>query len=159
MNNNLFKKFVWLPALFFCSILMAQEVTISGTVSDDTGPLPGVNIIEKGTTNGTTTDFDGNYTITTGSDAVLVFSYIGYLNQEVSVSGQTTINVTLAVDAQSLDEVVIVGFGSQAKVDVTGAISQIKQQEIKQIAEQKKKVWQIVTQEVQVTTEKVKYKH
>lgn len=133
MNNYLFKIFALVPALFFCSVLMAQEVTISGTVSDETGPLPGVNIIEKGTTNGTTTDFDGNYTITTGSDAVLVFSYIGYLNQEVPIDGQTSINVILTVDAQSLDEVVIVGFGSQAKVDVTGAISQIKQQEIKQI--------------------------
>ncbi|MGD1946408.1 MAG: SusC/RagA family TonB-linked outer membrane protein [Croceivirga sp.] len=133
MNDYLFKKLVWVPALLFCSILIGQEVTISGTVSDDTGPLPGVNIIEKGTTNGTTTDFDGNYTITAESGATLIFSYIGYLSQEVSVNGQTSINVTLAVDAQSLDEVVIVGFGSQAKVDVTGAISQIKQEEIRQI--------------------------
>lgn len=112
---------------------MAQETTVSGNVSDDVGPLPGVNIVEKGTTNGVTTDFDGNYTITVSSDATLVFSYIGYKTQEIPVGGQSTINVTLEEDSAKLDEVVVVGFGSQAKVDVTGAISQIKQEEIKQI--------------------------
>ena len=90
-------------AFLFCGMLVAQQTTISGTVSDDTGPLPGVNIVEKGTTNGTTTDFDGNYSITVASDATLVFSYIGYQNQEIPVNGQTTLNVILAVDAQSLD--------------------------------------------------------
>ncbi len=133
MNNYFFKSLATVLAFLFSGVLMAQQTTISGIVTDDTGPLPGVNIVEKGTVNGTTTDFDGNYTITVASDAVLVFSYIGFQNKEVSVSGQTTINVTLIVDAQSLDEVVIVGFGSQAKVDVTGAIAQIKQEEIKQI--------------------------
>lgn len=133
MNNYFFRSLATVLAFLFSGVLMAQQTTISGIVTDDTGPLPGVNIVEKGTVNGTTTDFDGNYTITVASDAVLVFSYIGFQNKEVSVSGQTTIDVTLIVDAQSLDEVVIVGFGSQAKVDVTGAIAQIKQEEIKQI--------------------------
>ncbi|MEO0571890.1 MAG: TonB-dependent receptor, partial [Bacteroidota bacterium] len=133
MNNYSLKKLAFLCAFIFSGVLLAQETTISGTVSDDTGPLPGVNIVEKGTTNGTTTDFDGNYTITVASDAVLEFSYIGYQNQEVPVAGQTTLNVIMAVDAQALDEVVIVGFGSQAKVDVTGAIAQIKQREIQQV--------------------------
>ena len=127
------KKYLFLWAFCFIASAMAQEITVSGTVSDNDGLLPGVNIIEKGTTNGTTTDFDGNYSITVASDAVLIFTYIGYQTQEIAVANQTALNVTMVVDAQSLDEVVIVGFGSQAKVDVTGAISQIKQQEIKQV--------------------------
>ena len=127
------KKYLFLWAFCFIASAMAQEITVSGTVSDSDGLLPGVNIIEKGTTNGTTTDFDGNYSITVASDAVLIFTYIGYQTQEIAVANQTALNVTMVVDAQSLDEVVIVGFGSQAKVDVTGAISQIKQQEIKQV--------------------------
>ncbi len=133
MYTHFFRGLVFTFSLLVSGMLMAQETTISGTVLDDQGPLPGVNIVEKGTVNGTTTDFDGNYSISVAADAVLVFSYIGYESKEVAVNGQTSINVTLAVDAQSLDEVVIVGFGSQAKVDVTGAIAQIKQQEIKQI--------------------------
>lgn len=133
MNNYFFRRFAIVFTLLFSGMLTAQQTTISGTVSDDTGPLPGVNIVEKGTVNGTTTDFDGNYSITVASDAVLVFSYIGYQNREMPVDGHTTINVTLAVDAQSLDEIVLVGFGSQAKVDVTGAIAQIKQEEVRQI--------------------------
>ncbi len=133
MNNYSFKRFAILLAFLCSGALIAQQTTITGTVSDDTGPLPGVNIVEKGTVNGTTTDFDGNYSITVAPEATLVFSYIGYQNQEIPVNGQTTVNVTMIVDAQSLDEVVITGFGSQAKVDVTGAIAQIKQQEIKQI--------------------------
>ncbi|MEM8507965.1 MAG: TonB-dependent receptor [Bacteroidota bacterium] len=133
MNNYVLRRLLLLFSFLVSGVLLAQQTTITGTVSDDTGPLPGVNIVEKGTTNGTTTDFDGNFSITVATDAILVFSYIGYQNQEVAVSGQTSMNILLVVDAQSLDEVVITGFGSQAKVDVTGAIAQIKQQEIKQI--------------------------
>lgn len=133
MKKNHFKGLLFFTALLFMTAVVGQETTVSGTISDAEGLLPGVNILEKGTTNGVTTDFDGNYTITVASNAVLVFSYIGYQTQEIPVAGQTTINVSLQADAQALDEVVIVGFGSQAKVDVTGAIAQIKQQEIKQI--------------------------
>ncbi len=131
--KNHFKGLLLTMAFLFSAIVVGQETTISGTISDSEGPLPGVNILEKGTTNGVTTDFDGNYTITVDSDAVLVFSYIGYQTQEMPVSGRSTINVTLQIDAQALDEVVITGFGSQAKVDVTGAIAQIKQEEVRQI--------------------------
>ncbi len=120
-------------AFMVSGTIIAQETTVSGNVSDNVGPLPGVNIVEQGTTNGVTTDFDGNYTITVASSATLVFSYIGYKTQEVAVNGQSTLNVTLEEDSAKLDEVVVVGFGSQAKVDVTGAISQIKQEEIRQI--------------------------
>ena len=133
MKKNHLKRLLVLLVFAFSTSVFAQQVTVSGKVSDNVGPLPGVNIVEKGTTNGVTTDFDGNYTISVGADATLVFSYIGYTTQEIPLDGNTTLNVTLLEDAQALDEVVIVGFGSQAKVDVTGAISQIKQQEIKQI--------------------------
>ncbi|MFP2995851.1 TonB-dependent receptor [Spongiivirga sp. MCCC 1A20706] len=134
MSKTLKRLLLIMVLVAFGSSAYAQTISISGTVSDDTGPLPGVNIVEKGTTNGVTTDFDGNYTINNvASDGVLVFSYLGFLTQEIQVNGQSTINITMQVDAQQLDEVVIVGFGSQTKRDVTGAISQIKQEEIKQI--------------------------
>ncbi len=113
--------------------LQAQQ-TVSGTVVEELGPLPGVNILVKGTQNGSTTDFDGNYTISNvPEDAVLIFSYTGFVTQEISVNGQTTINVTLKTDAATLDEVVIVGFGAQSKREVTGAISKIKAKDIAQI--------------------------
>ncbi|WP_394747619.1 SusC/RagA family TonB-linked outer membrane protein [Spongiimicrobium salis] len=132
MNKKKLKQLMGL-AFIFLSFTMSAQIQVSGTVSDVDGPLAGVNIIEKGTTNGITTDFDGNYTLSVAEGAVLVFSYIGYATQEIAVNGQSTINVVLEIDSAQLDEVVIVGFGSQAKVDITGAISQIKQREIKQI--------------------------
>ncbi|WP_394975472.1 SusC/RagA family TonB-linked outer membrane protein [uncultured Croceitalea sp.] len=132
MKKSHLKKLLVLLVFIYANMAFAQQ-TVTGTVSAFDGPLPGVNIIEKGTTNGVTTDFDGNFTITVGDDATLVFSYIGFKTQELAVAGQTTLNVLLEEDSALLDEVVVVGFGSQAKVDVTGAISQIKQEEIKQI--------------------------
>lgn len=131
MKRNHIKKLLVLMVFAYSSFAISQT-NVTGTVSDDQGPLPGVNIIEKGTTNGVTTDFDGNYTIDVSENATLIFSYIGYTSQEVEVAGRSSINVTMAVDAQALDEVVITGFGSQAKVDVTGAIAQIKQEEVRQ---------------------------
>ena len=99
------------------------QSTITGTVSDEMGPLPGASVLVKGTTNGTQTDFDGNFTIDAPSDATLVISYIGYKSVEVRVDNQTTIDVTLQEDASKLDEVVVTGYGSQAKKDLTGAVS------------------------------------
>lgn len=99
------------------------QTGINGSVSDDMGPMPGVNIIVKGTSIGTQTDFDGNYSLTNvPDDAVLVFSYIGFNTQEVPVSGQRTINVTLRQNAQALDEVVVIGYGTRKRKDVTGAV-------------------------------------
>ncbi len=104
----------------------AMQTIISGTVTDaDGAPLPGANVVEKGTTNGTQTDFDGNYTITVADDAVLVFSYIGFSTQEIPVSGQTTINVQMTEDANKLDEVVIVGYQAQTRGDLTGAVASV----------------------------------
>ena len=104
----------------------AFQTTVSGTVTDaDGAPLPGANVLVKGTTNGTQTDFDGNYTIDAASDAVLVFSYIGFATQEVPVNGQTTINVQMSEDANKLDEVVIVGYQTQTRGDLTGAVASV----------------------------------
>lgn len=108
--------------LSFGGIFYAQ--TISGVVTDNNGPLPGANVIVKGTSSGTATDFDGNYTLeNVDSNAVLVFSMIGYATKEVSVNGQTVINVMLAEDSQALDEVVLVGYSSKKKSNVTSAVS------------------------------------
>ena len=102
---------------------MATAQTVSGTVSDANGPLPGASVLVKGTTNGTQTDFDGNFTLNDiGSTDVLVISYIGYKSVEVPVNGQSTINVTLEVDAQALEEVVIIGYGQTTIEDATGAV-------------------------------------
>ncbi|WP_298493862.1 TonB-dependent receptor [uncultured Algibacter sp.] len=109
----------------------AQEITITGTVSDIGGPLPGVNILVKGTSNGTQTDFDGNYTISVNnSNAVLVFSYIGYKNQEVTVGNQSTVNVTLEEDIAGLDEVVVVGYTTRKRGELTGSVSTVSAKEI-----------------------------
>ena len=102
------------------------QSTITGTVTDDTGaPLPGANVLVKGTTNGTQTDFDGNYTITADDDATLVFSYLGFASQEVAVNGQSTINVGMAEDANQLSEVVVLGYATQTRGDVTGSVASV----------------------------------
>ncbi len=106
------------------------QSTITGTVTDDTGaPLPGANVLVKGTTNGTQTDFDGNYTITADSDATLVISYIGFATQEVAVDGQSTINISMAEDANQLSEVVVLGYASQTRGDVTGSVASVDLEE------------------------------
>jgi len=109
-------------------IQSAIQKTISGTITDDDGmPLPGANIVEKGTSNGVQTDFDGNFTINVSDEnAVLVVSFVGFLNQEIEVGNQNSVAVQLMSDAESLEEVVVTGYGSQRKSDVTGAISSIK---------------------------------
>ncbi|WP_298546580.1 SusC/RagA family TonB-linked outer membrane protein [uncultured Aquimarina sp.] len=99
-------------AFFLSSISLAQQKTISGTVADDLGvPLPGVNIVIKNTTNGTQTDFDGNYSIAANRGSILVFSYIGFVTQEIVIADGNTINVALVQDAAQLEEVVVTAFG------------------------------------------------
>lgn len=111
-----------------------QGVQVSGVVRDDTGaPVPGVNVIEKGTTNGTATDVDGRYSLqVAGEDAVLVFSFIGYMTQEVTVAGRSSIEVSMEPDTQTLEEVVVVGYGEQKKATVTGSVTSVKNEEIVQ---------------------------
>ncbi|MDX1279558.1 TonB-dependent receptor plug domain-containing protein, partial [Oceanihabitans sediminis] len=107
--------------------LVEYQSPVTGVVLDETGmPIPGANVLEKGTTNGTVTDFDGNYSINVASDAVLVFSYIGYSNVEIAVNGQSTIDVSMETDVTALEEIVVVGYGTQRKQDLTGAVSVVK---------------------------------
>jgi len=110
------------------------QSTISGKVVDNYGtPLPGVNVLEKNTSNGVVTDFDGNYSITThSSEAILIFSYIGFVNKEVSVDSRSSINITLEEDVSKLDEVVVVGYGTQRKKDLTGSITRVDMDEVNQ---------------------------
>ena len=106
---------------FVVQFTFAQEKTISGTVSDESGlPLPGVNIVVKGTTNGTQTDFDGNYTITASAGDVLAFTYLGLKSQEVTVGTSNTINVTMMEDAAVLDEVVVTALGIKREEKALG---------------------------------------
>ena len=113
-------------------MVVQQGKKVTGMVVDGAGePVIGANVVVKGTTNGTITDFDGNYTIEgVPADGVLVISYIGYLSQEIPVGNQSAINVTLKEDTQTLDEVVVVGYGTMRKSDVTGSISTAKGEEM-----------------------------
>ncbi|TXG36105.1 SusC/RagA family TonB-linked outer membrane protein [Seonamhaeicola maritimus] len=117
--------------LSFCLSGWAQQKSVTGTVTDEQGvPLAGTNILEAGTSNGVQADFDGNYSISVGENATLIFSYVGMLTQNISVSGKSEINVTLIEDAAQLDEVVVVGYGSQKKVNLTGSVETVKADEI-----------------------------
>lgn len=110
-----------------------QQTVITGVVSDADGPLPGVNIVAKGTSAGAQTDFDGTYSITLKEGVTtLVFSYVGYKTQEVDVSNKTTINVVLEQDIAGLDEVVVLGYTTKAKGEVTGSVTTIKSEVIEQ---------------------------
>lgn len=104
---------------------------VTGTVVDPSGePVIGANIVEKGTTNGTITDMGGKFSIDVKSDATLVVSYIGYVQSEISVKGSSTLAVTMKEDSEMLGEVIVVGFGSQKKENLTGAVSQVKMEDV-----------------------------
>ncbi len=114
--------------------MTSEEITVSGMVTDTEGePLIGATIVEKGTSNGTTTDFDGRYSITVQDGATLVVSYTGYAKQEIEVAGQSTINIAMQEASALLDEVVVVGYGIQRKRDVTGSISTVDEEQISRI--------------------------
>ncbi|GHA47139.1 SusC/RagA family TonB-linked outer membrane protein [Salinimicrobium marinum] len=111
----------------------AQTTTVSGTVSDETGPLPGVSIVLKGTNNGVVTDFDGNYVIdNVPPDGILVFSYVGFKTREIPVDNRSEINMDLETDVSSLDEVVVVGYGTMKRSDVTGAMVSVSSESIEE---------------------------
>ncbi|WP_340155788.1 TonB-dependent receptor [uncultured Winogradskyella sp.] len=128
----------FLNALLFCLILlpatlMAQS-TATGTVTDKANamPLPGVNVIIKGTARGTSTDFDGKYSLEVSQGEVLVFSYVGYTTQEIVFNGQSPINVAIEEDASQLDEVVLIGYGSVKKEDATGSVDVVSSKDFNQ---------------------------
>lgn len=121
------KNLLLLLLLFAGTTVWAQEVRVSGkiTSADDGASLPGVNIAEKGTSNGTISDAQGNYGIAVKSGATLVFSFVGYSTQEIVVGNQTSINIVLETDVTALSEIVVVGYGTQEKKDVTGAVMDV----------------------------------
>ncbi|CAH8283647.1 iron complex outermembrane receptor protein [Mariniflexile fucanivorans] len=113
--------------LFFAPAFMFGQNTITGTVTEQATsiPLPGVNVVIKGTTTGTATDFDGQYQIQVKKGDVLSFSYLGYLPMEITYNGQSTLNVQLKEDAAQLDEIVVIGYGTVKKEDLTGSVNVI----------------------------------
>ena len=133
MKNSLLKGLMVFLTVLCTGMTYAQEIT--GKVSDASGPLPGANVLVKGTSNSAQTDFDGRFTLrNVSSDAILVFSYIGLKSQEVSASGKSVINVTLKDDSAELKEVIVVGYGTVKKKDATGAVDQISSKSFDNIA-------------------------
>ncbi|RIV53576.1 TonB-dependent receptor [Flagellimonas taeanensis] len=121
-------------SLLFTMLVQAQDTTVKGMVKDESGvPLPGASVILKNTSKGTTTDFDGNFEIDVPLDGTLVFSYIGYKPVEEAIGGRTQIEVTLQSDVSLLEEIVVVGYGTQKKSVVTGAISGVKESDLQDL--------------------------
>ncbi|WP_066511752.1 TonB-dependent receptor [Rufibacter sp. DG15C] len=137
-GKRLFQKssFLVVATVFFflCSgLVQAQQRNISGTVTGEgNSPLPGVTVVLKGSTNGTSTDAEGRFSLSVTdaqANGTLVFSFIGYTSKEVAIAGQSTINVNLATDAKALDEIVVVGYGTQNKRDVTGSVASLNEKD------------------------------
>ena len=133
MSNSALKRLtaLGLSLLMGLSLAAQTRVTVSGTVVDDQNePMIGAGVFEKGTTNGVVTDLDGNYSISVPAGATLVFSSVGFTTQEIVVNESRTLNIKLETDAEMLEETVVVGYGVQKKSDLTGAISQVKSEDI-----------------------------
>lgn len=133
MKDTKCKKLVWLFFLFlsfpFC--VFSQNISVSGTITDEFGDgMPGVNIVVEGTSSGTISDINGRYQISTPSAGKLVFSFIGYLTQTIDVGSRTTINVVMKEDSEILDELVVVGYGTMKRSDLTGAVSSVSTEAI-----------------------------
>jgi len=124
--------------LLFFNVASAQNITVKGVVTDggDQTSLPSVSVTVKGTTTGIQTDANGNYAISVPATGTLVFTYIGYTVQEIPVNNRTTINVALASSSQQLEQVVVVGYGTQRKIDVTGSVASVKGEDIAKQASQ-----------------------
>ena len=116
----------------FCTVALSAQVKVSGVVKDEAGNgVIGASVVEKGTTNGAVTDLDGNYAITVKPGATLVFSSIGYASQEIAVGNRTAINIVLKEDAEFLDEVVVVGYGTMKRSDLSGASVSMREEDLK----------------------------
>lgn len=138
LQNKLLMKFyfLFLIALFWAPILWGQDLEISGNVKDASfnEPLPGVNVIVKNTTTGTTTDFDGNFVLPNRAIGdILVFSYLGFITQEVTIQDASTLAIILQEDVSALDEVVVVGYGTSTKKELTGAVSVVGSETIEDL--------------------------
>lgn len=126
------KKSILIIVLFILGFLELQaQKEVSGTIIDDQGvPLPGASVVEEDTTNGVQSDFDGNYSINVAEGQILTFSYVGFKSQSVTVEEASTIDITLLPGASELDEVVVVGYGTQKSVNLTGSVETVKAEEI-----------------------------
>lgn len=123
--------FLWLAGSFS---VLAQDRTVSGTVKDEDGSgLPGVNVIVAGTSNGTVTDISGKYSISVGSGSKLLFSFIGFTSQEAEIGNSSVVDVSMKVDITELQEIVVTGYASQEKKDLTGAVGTVKMSELLQV--------------------------
>lgn len=136
MNHKQYLRGATIPFILLIILLspfsaFAQSIQIKGTVTDTTGePVIGASVIEKGTTNGLITDFDGNFTLTASPQGTIVISYVGYKTEEVAINNRTNIKVTLKEDSQMLEETVVIGYGVMKKSDMTGAISSVDVDEL-----------------------------
>ena len=131
MKQLLSKRLViGLLTLLMPMIVLAQDITVQGTVTDEAGEtLIGATVQQKGTSNGTVTDFDGNFTLTVPTNAILSVSYIGYTPKEIAVNGQTNLTIVLSNDDQMLNEVVVIGYGTMDKKELTSAISHVSEKD------------------------------
>jgi len=134
-------KKIFLGGFLFCFLILSEvsqaQITVKGVVSEVSSntTLPGVNVSQKGTTIGTITNIDGSYSLTIQDpNAILIYSFVGYLKQEIPLNGQTTIDVSLKQDISDLDEVVVIGYGTQKKSDITGSVSVVDADELKKFA-------------------------
>ena len=129
----------WKSLLLILTVMMtsaatAQNITVSGTVSDEMGPLPGVTVLLQGTTQGVTTDFDGEYVIEdVPANGVLVFSYVGFATQRVNINGRNEIDIVLEEDTEALEEVVVIGYGTQRRESVTGSVVSVDGDELNEV--------------------------
>src|SRR5690606_12957482 len=122
---------VLLFLLMISTHLFGQEVQIRGQIIEENGePIPGASVLVKGTTIGTAADVNGEYTLSVPANSTLVFSFIGYESKEVNVGNQTSINVTLEPTLSDLQEVVVVGYGTQRRSDLTGSVSSVKSEQL-----------------------------
>jgi len=127
-------RFFYFVCLLFTLGAWAQDTTVNGVITDENGlPVPGASVMVKGTSTSTSSDIDGKYSVPASPSSTLVFSYVGYSNQEIAVGNKTTINVSMAASAQNLDEVVVIGYGTQKKAVVTGAIASVRAKDLENL--------------------------
>ena len=135
MSQKNYFKGMMLLVLFIALLspmsVWAQSIQLTGTVTDASNePIIGASVVEKGTTNGVITDFEGNFTINVSAKATIVISYVGFQTQEIALNGRNHIKTILKEDTEVLDEVVVVGYGTMKKSDMTGAISSVDMEEL-----------------------------
>ena len=132
---NKMKRSVTLLLTFLSVSVYGQDLTVSGTLTsgEDQQPMIGVNVVIRGTTLGASTDYNGSYTIQAPSDAILEFSFIGFITQSIPVDGRTHIDVTLQTDKKLLEDVIVVGYKKEIKSNVSSAISSVKAKNIEHL--------------------------